>query len=159
MKVTNPINLSRYQQLLNTPEWKEFSARIKRTRNFCFYCHRSDVALEVHHPFYDRDRKPWEYHDDEVITCCRACHREMEDQLKKFRTYVFRHMHPKAFRVLNGAMAVAVKEYDPLMFCHALAEFVSNRSLIESHAKAWSNPVPASPEVVKNALAKLAKEL
>lgn len=119
------------------PEWQRFRQRIIRNRRCCECCKQSGKVLQVHHVFYDWQRRIWEYEDHEVIVLCEACHKELHKCLSDFRSYVFRHLKPQSFRVLNGALSVALKKYDDLQFCHALAEFVSNSRLVENHAKAW----------------------
>lgn len=33
-----------------------------------------EIILHVHHKYYIRGRKPWEYDDDALITLCNWCH-------------------------------------------------------------------------------------
>jgi|GEM_PF-2626833 len=129
---------SNYTEKLDTEQWRAFSQGIKRKQgNWCASCRRSDIILNVHHIFYESDREPWEYADDEVIVLCTACHRQIHEQLKKFRKFVFAKLTPQAFQILNGALAVAYEKYDGLVFSHALAEFVCTPTLLERYAKAW----------------------
>jgi hypothetical protein len=129
----------KYGAKLSTPEWKKFSQGIRTKRgNYCNSCRRSDIVLNVHHVFYESDREPWEYADDEVVVLCSGCHHQLHEQLKKFRKYVFGKLTPQAFEILNGALAVALEKYDGLVFAHALAEFVSTPSMVERYAKAWN---------------------
>lgn len=141
MKVTggsfSTNSLDRYRNELATPEWSNFSSRIRKTRNYCECCRRQDVVLNVHHIFHDPERSLWEYEPEALIVLCEKCHRELHEQLKAFRKCVFRKLKPQCFRVLNGALAVALEQYDPLVFCHALAEFVSNPHLVQKYAEAW----------------------
>ncbi len=131
------LGSSSYANQLSDPRWRAFAQEIKSTRRFCECCKRADVATQVHHPFYDFDRKLWEYSPGEVIVLCESCHHELHDQLKVFRKQVFRHFNGQTLKILNGALAVAMTQYDPLVFVHALAEFVTNRRLIQNHANAW----------------------
>lgn len=129
-----------YKQLLGADDWKAFAENIKSTRNACDCCKHprsKEKQLHVHHLFYDMDRKPWEYDSTEVIVLCSDCHNGIHDQLQQFRKHVFRYLQPRHFQVLNGALAVVLTKYDPLTFVHALAEFVSNERLVNSHAAAW----------------------
>jgi hypothetical protein len=122
---------------MDSDEWWAFAKEVRENHPFCAYCRRADVKLNVHHIFYDWNRKLWEYEPDEVMVLCESCHKEMHEQLYAFRKHVFKKLTPQAFRVINGALAVAVEQYDPLVFAHALCEFVSNDHLVNNHANAW----------------------
>ncbi len=79
-----------YKELLNTPEWRAKRAKILEAANYqCFDCGRCKVGcercdyhedyveiLEVHHRYYKRGRKPWEYPDAALLCLCRSCHEE-----------------------------------------------------------------------------------
>lgn len=156
MRVSEILAKTNYQKELDTPEWKSFTGNIKKQVGYCECCKRSNVGLEVHHIFYERDRKPWEYDKSEVVVLCRACHGQLHIHLKNFRKFVFGKMNPQVFQILNGALAVAFDKYDPLVFAHALAEFVSTRSMVERYAQAWGmssapkQPAKYNPEDVAN---------
>lgn len=127
MKSTREI-LSRTEFLkkYDMPEWKAFSTTIRRERqNACQCCKRSDKPTHVHHPFYKPGAEPWQYSKEEVVLLCDNCHEELHEQLNNFRRYVFTKMTPRVLQVINGALAVALDHFDPLVFAHALAEFVS----------------------------------
>lgn len=126
-----------YKQQVGSSQWRNFAAAVRSKRKACECCRRSDVELHVHHLFYDFKKNLWEYDDDEVIVLCRGCHEEIHEQLKKFRKFVFRYLNGQTFQVLNGALAVALTQYNPIIFTHALAEFVSNPRLVQNHADAW----------------------
>ncbi len=131
------LSSSSYAEQINDSRWRDFASSIRRNRNFCECCRRSDVVLQVHHLFYDFNRKLWEYDNGDVIVLCKSCHDEIHAELKTFRKHVFRYLSGRTFKILNGALAVGLTQYDPLVFVHALAEFVSNVGLVNNHAKAW----------------------
>lgn len=138
--VASVLGKASYDEQISSPHWLAFSKKMLAKFDACQCCHRSDIRRQVHHLFYDWERKLWEYDEKEVVVLCELCHRELHDGLKDFRKYVFRFLTPKALKTLNGALAVGLTQYDPLIFVHALAEFVSNKQLVENHAKAWSKP-------------------
>lgn len=141
MHVSNILQKPKYQQLLEAPEWKDFSKYVRREKGCCEVCKRSDVELQVHHLFYDSTRQPWEYGVSEVAVLCRGCHKSMHEHLQAFRRFVFGKMNPQTFQVLNGALAVAFDTYDPLVFAHAVAELASTPSMVERYAKSWGLPI------------------
>ncbi len=140
MKSTNEIlgAGSSYRDKLANPEWKRFARNMRERHNFaCQICRRGNVQLQVHHWFYD-GREPWQYDPSEVVVLCPVCHEEFHTQLKNFRKYVFQKLTPTALQVINGALSVALDKYSPIVFAHALAQFVSEPNLIERYAKEWS---------------------
>lgn len=135
------IGGNRYQQKLNSEEWRRFSRGVRNSKgNFCECCKMGNTELQVHHIYYDANREPWEYSTDELIVLCRGCHKDIHEQLNNFRKFVFGKMSHQSFRVLNGALAVAFEKYDPLVFAHALAEFVSTPRMVENFARAFGVP-------------------
>jgi len=58
-------------------EWEDFSNKVKKRDNFmCLKCGRDyiEVALQVHHKIYRKDKLPWEYALSDCITLCKSCH-------------------------------------------------------------------------------------
>lgn len=132
------LNRAVYREKLSRDEWKSFAHQAyQRVGNACEICKRGDRRLNVHHIAYKDGANPWEYADTDVIVLCEVCHNEMHAELQKFRQYVFGKLNPQAFKVLNGALAVAMTTYEPLVFAHALAEFVSTPSMVQRYADAW----------------------
>jgi hypothetical protein len=135
--VAQIINGSSYLSQLNSKEWKQFSKIVREQRNFCECCRMGDRQLQVHHLFYEPDRQLWEYTNEEVVVLCESCHKEIHEQLKRFRKFVFRYLTPNTFQILNGCLAVGLTRYDPLVFLHAFAEFTGNENLVNNHARAY----------------------
>lgn len=145
--VSAVLEANSYRRKLDTPQWRQFAAATKQRRGGgCQCCKRTDLGLHVHHIFYENGREPWEYGDDEVVVLCPPCHKEMHEQLKKFRKYVFGRMTPRILQIVNGSLAVAFEKYEPLVFAHALAEFVSTPSMIQRYADAWGVEATAHPD-------------
>lgn len=140
-----------WSQQLSTDEWKGFAKGVRSRRgNACECCRRTNLELNVHHAFYDPNLKPWEYGDDDVVLLCHQRHQEIHEQLKKFRRYVFKYLTPQSFRVLNGALAVGLTQYDPLRFCYALAEMAGSPGSVERFCEAWINTPPKRKSTRKN---------
>lgn len=97
-----------YQELLRTPQWEEFSTRMKKAAGWqCSICGHSGpgITLNVHHHFSERTRAPWDYAADEVTVCCDWCHRRLHEQLQRFRREIFGQLQPDTFTALNTALA------------------------------------------------------
>ena len=140
MKTISQIfkSISPYHDSLKRNEWKSFARGVRSSRgNTCETCRRCNVETHVHHLFYEPDKQPWEYDHSDVMLLCAECHKQMHEHLKQFRKYVFRNLDPKSFRVLNGALAVGLSEYNPLEFCYAVAEMASSPRSVKAFLKSW----------------------
>lgn len=59
------------------PLWQERRLRIMERDGFrCRRCWSAERMLHVHHAYYKRGAKPWEYEDKELTTLCEQCHKE-----------------------------------------------------------------------------------
>lgn len=74
---------SRYQQLLQTNEWKKKRLSVLERDNFkCRQCGQKNFNLQVHHTLYIEGRKPWEYLKKYLITLCGTCHQQEHDTVE-----------------------------------------------------------------------------
>lgn len=126
-----------YSQQIKSDEWKKFSKSVRDIRHVCECCRIGTSPLQVHHLFYEQTRDLWDYKNEEVVVLCRDCHEKIHVELQVFRTHVFRYLSPANFKLLNGALSVALTQYSPIIFLHALLEFVGNERLVYNHAKAY----------------------
>lgn len=75
-----------YQQLLRHPEWQKKRLRImERDRFRCADCGDTETTLNVHHAYYTKGAKPWEYPDDSLRCLCERCHVIRHDVLNQIR--------------------------------------------------------------------------
>ena len=73
---------SQYAQQLKSPEWKAKRLSIlNRDNHKCTKC-GSIKGLHVHHLSYTQGCNAWEYPDDNLITLCRSCHKDIHDLSK-----------------------------------------------------------------------------
>jgi hypothetical protein len=131
------IKSNSYANQLDSEPWKKFSRSIRSLRDVCECCRQKHGPLQVHHLFYDPQRQPWEYTNEEVMVLCKACHDGIHQELQSFRKYVFRYLNPSNFALLNASLAVGLTKYKPVIFVHAMAEFVANERLVDNHAKSY----------------------
>jgi hypothetical protein len=69
-----------YAEMLKDPRWQQKRLEIMQRDNFtCQHCGAKDRELQIHHLIYNKNNKPWEYKDDELITLCSKCH-EIESE-------------------------------------------------------------------------------
>lgn len=64
---------SDYKKMLESPEWKLKKTEILSRDKCCQYCGAVE-NLEVHHIFYLKNLKPYNYHNNLLIVLCRRCH-------------------------------------------------------------------------------------
>lgn len=129
-----------YRELLQTNEWKAFSKDIRQNHGGCCrVCKRRDVVTQVHHLFYDAQRKPWEYTAEEVVLLCADCHEQTHEHLQNFRRIVFGKLTPRTFEILNGALSVGLDHNDPLELCHAIANMCASPGSVKRFAHDWNS--------------------
>ena len=92
-----------YSELLKSPEWATKRAYIfKRDRYVCAFC-GSKKDIQVHHKYYIKGRKPWEYRNSALITLCRECHeaQHKDKHISKFVRKTGKAKKPKDKRMTD----------------------------------------------------------
>lgn len=51
----------------------------------CRDCLADKKTLNVHHSYYEKGRKPWEYPDESLSTLCEDCHRIRHEFLNRIQ--------------------------------------------------------------------------
>lgn len=66
-----------YSEKLLDPRWQKKRLEIfERDEFVCQHCFDENNTLHVHHRFYIKNKNPWEYNNDTLITLCKNCHEE-----------------------------------------------------------------------------------
>lgn len=82
-------NKPTYYELLRMPQWQKKRLEIMQRENFsCERCFCTDRMLHVHHSYYEKGLKPWEYPDSSLHCLCENCHKETQDVM----TLLHRHL-------------------------------------------------------------------
>lgn len=72
---------SDYAQKLKDPRWQKKRLEILERDNWtCQLCGDKKSTLFVHHRDYLRDREPWDYPGDLLVTLCEYCHVEQMER-------------------------------------------------------------------------------
>jgi hypothetical protein len=67
--------MTKYSELLRDPRWQKRRLEVMNRDNFtCQHCGETTRTLNVHHCYYDRGKKPWEYPIASLVTLCCDCH-------------------------------------------------------------------------------------
>ena len=78
------------------PHWQKKRLEIFNRDNWhCRCCDETNVALHVHHLYYNRDCHIWEIDNEGLVTVCVKCHKILHDELSKLSGII-------AFNILCG---------------------------------------------------------
>lgn len=109
--------------------WKKVATQVKREQgNACHCCRRSDSPTRIH--FLGEG----EYNAKDSVQLCDPCYEGLRKNLAAFKRFIFRKLSPRAFEVLNGALAVGTDHNDPLTLAHAIAGLISNPGSVKRFA-------------------------
>src|SRR5687768_15566275 len=68
-----------YWELLRDPRWQRKRLEVMKLADFgCQECGADDQTLNVHHSFYEKDLKPWEYPAESLRCLCEDCHQKAQ---------------------------------------------------------------------------------
>src|SRR5687767_732853 len=94
--------MSGYSELLRDPRWQKKRLQILERENWtCETCGATDQELHVHHGYYERDKMPWDYHDDTLHCLCWECHSLAEMQ-RKISAHLMSLLGAKEFFIVKG---------------------------------------------------------
>ena len=77
--------MSDYSKHYKDSRWQQKRLEIMERDNWtCRSCGASGegVTLNVHHAYYEKGKKPWEYENKMLITWCEKCHKERHSMNK-----------------------------------------------------------------------------
>lgn len=67
--------MSEFWKLYRHPEWQKKRLEVMQVANFvCQECGGRDETLNVHHTYYLKNHKPWEYPTESLQCLCEPCH-------------------------------------------------------------------------------------
>lgn len=70
------MNKEEYIDSFKNPKWQKKRLHILSRDNFtCQMCGEKETPLHVHHFYYKKNCKPWEYSDNAMVTLCERCHK------------------------------------------------------------------------------------
>lgn len=76
----------KYAALYRDPRWQKKRLEVMERDDFtCRSCGSKTKTLNVHHAYYEKGKKPWEYPSDVLITWCEDCHRENHATIKEIQ--------------------------------------------------------------------------
>ncbi len=64
-----------YSDKLRDPRWQKLRLSVFQRDNWtCKKCGNKEKTLHIHHIVYHKNKEPWEYSMDDLMTLCEACH-------------------------------------------------------------------------------------
>jgi hypothetical protein len=71
-----------YADLLRDPRWQRKRLEVMEAARFtCVECGDTSTTLNVHHTYYRKGAKPWEYEAHELLCLCEPCHERITELL------------------------------------------------------------------------------
>lgn len=81
--------MTTYWELLKDPRWQRMRLEVMQRANFqCESCGRGNVTLHVHHTYYEKGHKPWEYDNAALRVLCEECHSCIEANIQEVRKLI-----------------------------------------------------------------------
>lgn len=75
-----------YSDFLKHPQWQRKRLEVfERDKFTCRRCHAKESTLHVHHCYYEKGLRPWEYPLDAYLTLCEACHKQMTEMHQELK--------------------------------------------------------------------------
>lgn len=69
-----------------SPEWQKKRLEIMESAGFeCRECQSKDKTLNVHHRYYIKGAKPWEYSNSALVCLCEDCHKYIQSYLNSIK--------------------------------------------------------------------------
>jgi len=114
--------MASYTDLLKHPKWQRKRLEILERAEFkCESCGDAESTLHVHHGYYERDKKPWEYPNESLHCLCEKCHGEAERQRSDFKE-LCKGLSPYDYSRLSGYVAAMLMEAD-VVSCVPVADY------------------------------------
>lgn len=78
--------MATYWEMLKHPKWQRKRLEILERDAFtCQDCGSSTNTLHVHHTYYERKLKPWDYPNESLRTLCETCHESAQDDMTQMQ--------------------------------------------------------------------------
>lgn len=84
MRILEEPIMSKWSSAFRDSRWQQKRLKIMERDNWtCCNCGAKGegVTLNVHHMYYEKNKSPWEYDDETLITWCEKCHKKIHENL------------------------------------------------------------------------------
>ena len=121
---------STYWELLQHPEWQKKRLHILEAAGFkCSWCDDGQKTLHVHHTYYEKGLKPWEYPDESLHCLCEDCHASMQAGMTELHRQIGRLYlidHSKLLGYARGLEALEYPNCSMLIESHEMAQGIGD---------------------------------
>lgn len=97
-----------YAEKLLDVRWRIKRLRIVERDKICQQC-RSGYRLHVHHKRYIKNKEPWEYEDEDLITLCQHCHWQEHNK-------IWGDGFPSEFDDIKNWYVVLINKHSPIVW-------------------------------------------
>jgi hypothetical protein len=136
--------MTTYSEKLKNPKWQKRRLEIfDRDEWMCQICGTEKITLHVHHKYYEKNKEPWEYDEDALVTLCEDCHQMETEYRPEFEQLILKELRKKFFADDLRKLAYGISEFK-VFHCESvcssvIAFFLSNEDLIESANEKYFN--------------------
>lgn len=139
----------RYDNLLKDPRWQRRRLEIMQRDDFtCNHCGSTKNTLNVHHLYYVKNKMPWEYPDDALITLCEECHEQTHDTRKGDNVVKSANGKIILFRSLLKETRLSADE--KIILSHMLTHMDVNNTLISKTFNISRKTVVTAKKKIEN---------
>ena len=97
----------KYLEKLKDPRWQQTRLKIfERDEWTCQICDNTESTLAVHHRYYLKDKEPWEYPLEALVTLCEECHREERENRSEEEQTLLHALREKFFASDINSLAI-----------------------------------------------------
>ena len=128
-----------YKEMLQSPLWQKKRLEVFNQKGFrCEECGDEESQLAVHHKYYKKDFKPWDYQDDAYMVLCTPCHDAVHKAKKivltpkeaKIIMIIREKLHEVDYYALHDTLNLYAKDNSKLFF-YLLPYLICNTLILE----------------------------
>lgn len=99
-----------YSELLKHPQWQRKRLEILEREDFtCEDFGATEKTLHVHHAYYEKGLKPWEYPSESLHVLCVDCHAVAGDRMADLQRTIGLLSFSSQIRLLSYALALLLE--------------------------------------------------
>ena len=160
-------------ELYKHPKWQEKRLKVMEMAGFeCSDCGSNEDTLHVHHTYYEKNKKPWEYPIESLHCLCEDCHKQAQNINTHLKRQLGKIDLADHIELLGYAMALEAMSYPMTLidvFDHQAAVGVGNcwgltaeeviGALVEGQIDGWTlDELRSAKRGVKSTRQRIAEE-
>ncbi len=111
---------------------------MQRDKFMCQICGDEESMLTVHHKVYEKNREPWEYEDNYLVTVCDSCHKNQHSEESTYTPLLIKQIKVAGFfaddirELATGFNMCSFSKYNHKEIMQAISFLIGNKELLES---------------------------